>query len=571
MTVVYFSPYSAIWKHTEIELAFLNHLKISKENAVFLSCGGMYSSFCNSMSAFGLTESSPVDSKKSVCKICKKTSDFKGEIGFKIYQIEDYVDDEKNKLVTEFINSVTRDDWTESIFLGVPIGRAALYEIQLRHKLNDLNLNDEIWNLYIQQLEYCAKTIIVAEEFLLENKPSKVVVYNDLYSLNYSFIAIAKTLNIPTYSLHANGPIDNMYSRYSIDNNEDQIRKSFTSPKWNNVKATPLRIREIYRIYKYLRGLLFAKSWLVYSNKTKLCLRRSDFRSKWDIPSNQKIVLVTLSSQDEIIAELFHSNVQKIHGLPGNITLTRSIIEYCKSHPDWFFIIRPHPREFSNRREKTVSASGMALMDFIDSQNLPQNVFVSRPEFEISLYHLIFISDYIINVVSSAGIEALAFGRPVLQIENSLFSAYPTEFNVPIDLKLSNLQDVKNFKSRRTMQQEAFRWLWFRYFSSTENKFTNISRNKFFVLNIARAIYVKKGKLLPYSKIVVGKKPTKSIFLKFKTKFIYKSRSEKVYKILFGQKVKIKLLKLHLGVKSEAICIRFFTFLLSHRIFFILD
>lgn len=568
MTVVYFSPYSAIWKHTEIELAFLNHLKISKENAIFLSCGGMYSSFCNSMSAFGLTESSPVESKKSVCKICKKTSAFKKEIGLKINQIEDYVDDKKNKLVTEFISSVTRDNWTESIFLGVAIGRAALYEIQLRYKLIDLNLNDEIWNLYIQQLEYCAKTIIAAKDFLLENKPSKVVVYNDLYSLNYSFIAIAKTLNIPIYSLHANGPIDNMYSRYSIDTNEDQIRKLFTNPKWNNVKATPLRIREIYKVYKNLRGLLFAKNFIVYSSKTKLCLRRSDFRSKWDIPSNKKIVLVTLSSQDEVVAELFQSNMQKIHGLPENITLTTSIIEYCKTNPDWFFILRPHPREFSNRREKTLSASGMALMEFIDSQNLPQNVFVSRPEFKISLYQLVLISDYIINIISSAGIEALAFGRPVLQIENSVFSAYPTEFNVPIDLRLSNLQDVKNFKSRRTMQQEAFRWLWFRYFSSTENKFTDISYNKFFILNIARAIYVKKGKLLPCSKIVVGKKPAKSILLKFNSKFVYKPLYQKVYKILFRQRVKIKL---HLRVQIETVCIRFFTFLLSHRVFLIQD
>ena len=196
---------------------------------------------------------------------------------------------------------------------------------------------------------------------------------------------------------------------------------------------------------------------------------------------------------------------------------------------------------------------------------------VSRPEFNISLYQLILVSDYVLNVISSAGIEALAFGRRVLHIENSIFAAYPTEFNISVDLDLSRLLSVHDsqLKPQIALQQEAFRWLWYKYFTSTEDKFKDVSRAKFGFLNLFRAVYVKKSIFIPCSRIVFGRLSLDCIFSKFKFVFDSKINLKKTYRFFYKQV--IDKIKTYLSIKVEGVCIKLFVNILSRKVFFRLD
>jgi hypothetical protein len=525
------------------------------------------------MSAFGLNENSSPEAKMGICNICKKNSNFKEKINLSVKYIEDYIENSENYLVNDFMNTVKKDNWTNATFQDIPIGRAALYEIQLRYKLKNLNLSDEIWRIYSTQLKYCVQTIIAARKVLLENNASGVVVYNDLYSLNFAFTSVAKDLKLATYSLQANGPVNDLYSRYSIDDHKFKIRQLIDNPGWNIAKNKPLNFIKIYRISKFLNGLLSAKSFLVYSSRTTQVFRRSNFRSKWNIPKDKKIVLVTLSSQDEVIAELFQNQSLHKNDLISSIDLTKKIIEFCKSNTDWFFIVRPHPREFSNKRENTNSESGRELLDFLRSQTLPKNMFISLPEHHISLYQLIFVSDFILNLISTAGIESLALGRPVIYMENNLFSAYPRELNINIDRDLRQLNGLHDFSVDKThiLQQEAFRWLWFKYFLSTENTFANISRYSFKLMNIARAAYVRKGIFIPISNILFN--------LKFSSKHMQAVDDKLVGNFNLGYQDKLyekevaatKFNKTRITHTKEALFIRLCVNFLRRKIFFILD
>ena len=573
MTLVFFSPYSAIWKHSEIELSFLRKVSSSYANSIFLSCRGLYSSFCNSMSAFGLSENSSTEAKMSICNICKKNSNFKEKINFNLKYIEDYIKNSENHLVNNFMNTVSRDNWANVTFQNIPIGRAALYEIQLRYKLIDLNLSEEIWHIYLTQLKYCVQTIIAARNFLLDNNASGVVVYNDLYSLNYAFTSVAKDLNLATYSLQANGPVSDIYSRYSIDDHNFKMRQLFENPEWNIAKNKPLNFIKIYKVSQFLNGLLSARSFLVYSSRTTQIFRRSNFRSKWNIPRDKKIILVTLSSQDEIMAELFQNQSLHKNDLINSVDLTKKIIEFCKINTEWFFIVRPHPREFSNKREKTNSQSGKELLDFLRSQTLPKNMFISFPEYHISLYQLIFVSDFILNLISSAGIESLAFGRPVLYLENNLFSAYPRGLNIKIDRELLQLNGLHDFKVNKTqkLQQEAFRWLWFRYFLSTENTFANVSRYNFKLMNIARAAYVRKGIFIPIAKILFHRKFAGKHMRAIGDKFVHKFNFGYLSTLYEKEVLATKFKKARVSHTKEALFIRICVNILRRKIFFILD
>ena len=77
MSTVYFSPYSAIWKHSEIELAHFYDESFESKNVIFLSCGKIFNFFCNSMAAYGKNENSSEYDKSHICNLCIKTLKFK--------------------------------------------------------------------------------------------------------------------------------------------------------------------------------------------------------------------------------------------------------------------------------------------------------------------------------------------------------------------------------------------------------------------------------------------------------------------------------------------------------------
>lgn len=189
MSIVYFSPYSAIWKHSEIELAHFYDERLESKKVIFLSCGKIFNFFCNSMAAYGKNENSSEHEKSHICNLCMKTLNFKKTMfPINVEFIDDYYRDQDRKVVDEFITSINRQNWQESTFFDINIGRIALYEIQMRYKLDSLDLDEKIWQYYLKQLKYCALLVIAANNFFLKNQIEKVIVYNDLYSLNQSFL-----------------------------------------------------------------------------------------------------------------------------------------------------------------------------------------------------------------------------------------------------------------------------------------------------------------------------------------------------------------------------------------------
>jgi hypothetical protein len=93
-------------------------------------------------------------------------------------------------------------------------------------------------------------------------------------------------------------------------------------------------------------------------------------------------------------------------------------LDWVKKQPDLQIIVRPHPREFPNKRDGiTALHSEMWETVLVD---LPANVRVDKPELRFSLH------DYWehVNVVttgwSSTGIEALSFGLPVVTYDQKI-------------------------------------------------------------------------------------------------------------------------------------------------------
>jgi hypothetical protein len=93
------------------------------------------------------------------------------------------------------------------------------------------------------------------------------------------------------------------------------------------------------------------------------------------------------------------------------------------------FIYRLHPRLARNRRDPMRSPHLDRLLALLDTDDRPTNLIVNTPEQSLSLYELAMIAHAGLNWSSSAGLEFLALGIPVIGMKDSQVQAYPVELN----------------------------------------------------------------------------------------------------------------------------------------------
>jgi hypothetical protein len=532
MKRVFFSPFSAIWKHSEIEIAYLFDNVDRTVEDLFLTCDRDFRFYCNTMAAFGLYEDSLQESKEEICKKCINTSKFKSEILPSTFsQLQSYISSDDEKYIENFLNTVNSEDWSSVKFEGINVGRYASYEIFLRYKISSPEIPTGLWQIYRQQLKYCCKVILIAERIFSSSEVSSLVVYNDYYSLNKCFAEVARRYNVPVHSLQASGPIGREHSRYSIDTKGTSPYQLFQSIDWHEQKKSPLTTKEILRVFRHLFQLLKAKSVWVYSERTKVFWRRSSFRRAHGIPFHKKVVLVTLSSQDEWLAAAIAEVIPLHEEIISQAKLIEEIINLASNHLDWFFIIRPHPREYPNKRESISSNHGRDLRAFFETTELPPNVIVNDPNLKTSIYHLIKASDYVFNVLSSVGLEATSLGTPVFSIPSEQFSAYPRELNYYADVSECWLEGLPGYPSTHSsgLDLMAFRWINFRYFKNTKSKSERIPRMIFTALNLLRGFSVKyhskfslrlASSLLGNTYRIVTRQNQLSLLQKFSKKFM---------------------------------------------------
>jgi hypothetical protein len=124
---------------------------------------------------------------------------------------------------------------------------------------------------------------------------------------------------------------------------------------------------------------------------------------------------------------------------------------------------------YPNKREGKTSDDAKRLESYFSDNSIPNNLILNTPDQKVSLTHAILVSDYILNALSTAGLEAVILGKPVISFKNSFNTSYPAELNRYLRTSTLSLKDLNN--SSFTQQENdllvAFRWLYFRYYRRT--------------------------------------------------------------------------------------------------------
>lgn len=466
LKILTFSPYSFINVHAYPEAVVADTLRRRGHEIVQVRCRGLYCGYCISMAAINLSPRSPREEKEAVCRECNlRRQAIEEEFRFETIYIDDFVTPEMLADADAKVAELTVDNWAELSYDGIPIPRYAAIEYVLNEKINTTKIAPELWDGYLIHARHAFITAAAGAKILDKVRPQTIATYNSIYSCNHVMACLAEQRGITHYSLHAGTHHKYMRSEMTIF---EGLRARYLlnrSEAWHKYSKAPLRLSSVQRAAEHIEELLEARSPWVYTvkaeNKSPAALR--DF---FGIKPGQKVLLVTMASGDERFAGALADAAPPLPKAPffeSQIAWVRALIEWAKGRDDISLIVRVHPRDFPNKREQILSHQALYLRSiFVD---LPENVRVNWPDDSVSLHDIAKIADVCLNATSTAGLEMLLFGIPVVLYDPRLLFSYPPELNFypssqadyfdKVDEALAAGRSVKNIIG-------AFRWIAFK-------------------------------------------------------------------------------------------------------------
>jgi hypothetical protein len=425
MKVLFFSPHSLPWKHAFPEVIIADSLKNSGCEIVYLTCGGALGDYCIPKIAKipGENRNNRIKKKcDAICSECQNTDKYiRKRFNLTGPTIGSILSQECIDEVDRIISNLDIKKVFELKYHRISIGKIAFYQIILRHKLINLLVSPDLHERYLSELRDTYYAAHVIQKTIASLKIDAIVLYNSMYSVNKIVAEVARSNGIDTYFLHAGSNLSERLQSLMIGKNDTYSFYSSLIENWPKFSENTYTMEQYKKVTDHFKELLNAKSIFTYS--TKKSSAHNNIRGFFCIPDSSKILVATMASYDEEIAAEF-IGAKKIFNneiFSSQIDWVKALISYVEVHPNIFLVIRPHPREFSNRREKKTSEHAKQILDLIAS-GLPLNVRFNLPEDSISIYDFIDEADVFLNSWSNVGKEIAIFGVPVvIYSKNNLY------------------------------------------------------------------------------------------------------------------------------------------------------
>jgi hypothetical protein len=427
--ILFFSPYAGIWPHAMPEALVAGALQRKGAEVTYAVCDGMYSEGCVVMSAHRLDGNSDVNARQRVCRRCRKQRDsFIEELGVRAIVMDNLLNREMDERIRRISESVTLNNLEAFELDGFHMGRYAIHETIIHHKLTALSeLTEKSLADFRLKLKHVLMTYFIGKKLIAQIDPDRIITYNTHISTNYAMTKLAESLGIPTFGLHAGSNMSDRFATlYVFRQDMVMLYKDWIRGFNANWKHLPTTIDGIRNATRHFLALTSGRTVWVYSAPKSGA--HIDIRQRFGIKPNQKVLLVTMSSYDELYSSQM-MGVMETYPLvfPDQVEWIRALIAYAKERPELFLIVRVHPRELPNLRDTVHSKHAQMLAE--ELQALPSNVGVNWPSDSISLYDLIPQVDVGLNGWSSAGKELSMLGVPVVIYSKDILF-YPDSLNL---------------------------------------------------------------------------------------------------------------------------------------------
>jgi len=420
MHIQFFSPASNVWAHSYPESLLMKHLSNSGHVTSRVSCSGVFQPSCPAFNELGINNTGEASAKLAICRSCKKRRNLlERHFGYISILLDDVVDSTVLDQVENLIQGVTPNNWSEFSINGVAFGKLASYEFSLHHKDVNLIISAERFPEYLNYLRTTLISYFGGIEVLMSSKPDAVILYNSLYSINAGYEQAALKLGISTYTIQG-GPhlVDRSKTLIMYRSIKDLFRLP-QSDSWNEYSKKPLSENRIAEVNRHLNALLDGASPWAYSAPIG-----SNNANKF--PKNS--ILILTSSEDELAAGRLVDAYPELpfdEGFTSQTDWLKSIIEIARKIDHLNFVIRVHPRMSPNKRDSKTAPFIEVIDELI--ANSPPNVYLNLPTDNISLYEMINNVSLALNYGSSAGVEFLCFGVPVINAVSQDFLVAPMD------------------------------------------------------------------------------------------------------------------------------------------------
>lgn len=465
--ILFFSPSADLWEHTFPEALVAEMLVKRGHDVAMLRCRGIFRPLCPAAQSAGYDTTTPADIQHRQCARCNaKGRLVDRKLGLRHIEIDDYVQPQDESLVNDVVRHAEAlrgqmqcaDDFDQISLHGLSVGRVALYDLILRHKKSDFDFSDSTWSEYLTFLRLASWSSLLSERLLEGERPDRVSVYNSLYVPHRAFCLRARSRAVDQYFMHAGTNLSRQHGTLMIG-------RDFT---WHYLRGLVARYEgyadqaasaaAIEDVTRHFLCLLSAQNIFVYSAARSQ--QYFDVRSHFGIGQDQKFIVASTSSYDERFA------VETVGAGPAPDALlfprildwVAHLIELAETRPDWFLLIRVHPREFPNRRDNVQSAHSRALAALLN--DLPPNIKVNWPDDNLSVYDLAQEADLFLNAWSSVGKEVALLGLPVVVYSPDIL-LYPASLNAVGATKEQYLAAIERSLDRGwSLDQcrQAYRW-----------------------------------------------------------------------------------------------------------------
>jgi hypothetical protein len=425
--ILVFAPHAGIWVHSFPEALVADAVRRAGGELVYVTCDGAFASFCVTMAASGLRAESPADRKEKVCKACRRNRDLlRKDFDFPGYDLESVMRPPDEDRVAKLLEEAARGDLAAFSVDGIPAGTISLYEYMIHSKKMAPALDPAEWDAFRPTLANTLRSLIAAQRILDREKPTTLVVYNTLYSVNAVWRAAANARGIPAYVVHGGPNFARRLQTVIVSRDSTTLSAYRVAAAWPKYEQLPCSGDELAAVTDHFCEVLAGTSVFAYS--APKAEQGADWRARFGIEPDQKFLVATMSSYDEYVA------ARTIGEMPGEAELlfptqiewVRALFDWIRDRPDLFLLVRVHPREFPNKREGRTSEHARMLEAAL--AELPPNARVNWPADGLSLYDIAEHADVFLNAWSSAGREMSLLGRPVVVYCPSLL-LYPPAIN----------------------------------------------------------------------------------------------------------------------------------------------
>lgn len=433
LRIAWFAPNAGNWVTFRMEHQMANALVDAGHDVLMVQCDEVLNAYCQVMAPAGLAATSSDRDKKVVCRECRFAAGLARDAArYRTAQLSEFLQPADYVQADATVLAQTDETWRDLVVAGIPLGRYASYTTMLHHKRFTVADRPESWAEYRADLRNAfllsAATPRIRDAFT----PTHAAVYNALYPANRVFAETMLASGVTLLNLAAGPSVRYRYQTVAV---YDGIRASQTtvdSPSFRESLQVPLSPREVDAVEAHVAALMAGSDPWVYSAASG---RRgaNEILAFLGVRADAPVVTVLVGSPDETRSALlvdaeYHRDPER--GYSDAHEYLAACVALARRRPDVDFVIRLHPRLAPNKRDRVTSSDLQGLYDVLD--DLPSNAVVNHPTDGLSLYDLVLVSAAAINQSSSAGLEFLAFGHPVLQYDPVRLGAYPPEFAYPV-------------------------------------------------------------------------------------------------------------------------------------------